>query len=370
MDSHVEANHSWCCGHCSTNFLTGEKLAIHRRKTQHCYCAKCDRFFVDTGALNQHVSKSPKHPKNYYRCCDCDRRFKSELSLQQHLTAKNHHACIRDKKLEKKPHCKKYDLAFATQAEITKHRRCGIQSTPQKTIQCISKTCNKRFKSLSALISHLEQGRCASGITRQKINSLIQTHDTGRFIMEVPANDCVSNDTDNGSSTTWDAVATPSTESTLSESEEWDGWNAIIASNSRSSISYAASEDVPPLSPALGAHVSSAHLSSTNVPTLSVVCPLCPSNGRHFISAAALQAHMSSTAHEKRIFHCPTFSGSGKRGAKKTRSFANLSGLLSHLEVGVCQGGIGALCETAKYLDTALKEIGLGDELLKLYNNL
>jgi hypothetical protein len=59
-----------------------------------------------------------------------------------------------------------------------------------------------------------------------------------------------------------------------------------------------------------------------------------------------------------------------KRGAKKTKSFATLSALLSHLEAGGCQGGIDTFCETVKYLGTTLRDIGLEEEFLKQYYNL
>jgi hypothetical protein len=184
--------------------------------------------------------------------------------------------------------------------------------------------------------------------------------------MEVPASGPVSSDTEDGSSTTWDAVATPSTGSAFSlDPKEWDGWGAVVASSTQSSISYTISEDVSTPAPDIGAH-----LSSIDVTTLAIVCNLCPSNERQFTSRSALQDHISSTVHEKRIFHCPKSLDSGKRGAKKMKSFATLSALLSHLEAGGCQGGIDTFCETVKYLDTTLRDIGLEEEFLKQYYNL
>ncbi|QKX57595.1 uncharacterized protein TRUGW13939_04713 [Talaromyces rugulosus] len=227
----------------------------------------------------------------------------------------------------------------------------------------IEHPCKKRFKGLSGLIGHLEHGRCASGITRQKINSLILKHNIDGLIIDIPASDSAPSDTEDGSSTTWDAIATPGTGSTFSvDPEEWDGRGAIVAASPRSSISYTISEEAATPTPDIGADVS-----STDVTTLVTVCAL--SNGRPFTSRSALQDHISSTVHEKRIFHCPKSLDSGKRGAK-TGSFATLSALLSHLEAGVCQGGIDTFCETVKYLNMTLRDIGLEEELLKQYYNL
>ncbi|CRG88446.1 hypothetical protein PISL3812_05476 [Talaromyces islandicus] len=269
-------------------------------------------------------------------------------------------------KLEKNTNCKQCGVAFEKQAEFDKHQKSGLRNRTRDKMQCISEMCRRRFKSLSAVISHLQQGRCASGMTRQKINKLIQKHDTDGLIMEVSADDSVSSVTEDGSSMMWDVITTPSTGPTLPlNSEECDGWDAIIASRPWSSISYAGSEDALILPSTLGAHVYSAD--DTIIP---VFCPLCPSKVRQLTSMSALQDHISSTAHEKRMFHCPKSPESKKDNTKKTKSFASLGGLLAHLEAGVCQGGIGVFFETVKYLEIPLRDIGFDEKLLKLYSNL
>lgn len=364
MKNHIEVNHSWSCGHCSSKFLTLETLVNHQKKKKHHYCSKCDRSFINEKAKNQHLRSSKCSP--IYLCRDCNRQFNSEAALQQHATDKDHHASNLNKKPNMQIHCKQCDATFTKQAEFDKHEKSGIHNRPRDKIQCISEMCKKRFRKLSGLINHLEQGRCASGITRHEIKSLIQRHDKDGLVIEAPTDDSVSSDTEDGSSMAWDAVATPSTGSTFSvDSEEWDGWGAVIAPGPGSPISYAASDDGPMMFSALEDHVP-----STVDTSLSTVCTMCPSKGRQFKNKLALQKHLSSPVHEKRSFHCPKIPDSGKRGAKNTRSFTTLGGLLAHLESGVCQGGIRSFCETIKYLKAPLREIGLDEKLLKLRYNL
>ena len=91
------------------------------------------------------------------------------------------------------------------------------------------------------------------------------------------------------------------------------------------------------------------------LPEYWLCCPLCPRDRGPFINERALQQHLCSPVHAEKIYHCPVKLG----GGNPELSFKTLSGLLQHLEAGVCKGGKKTLQKAVGWLE-ALRGIGFG----------
>lgn len=110
-------------------------------------------------------------------------------------------------------------------------------------------------------------------------------------------------------------------------------------------------------------------ISQLEHPRAGLRCPLCPPTRKVFHSVTAMQAHMASSAHSPRIFHCPLgiFPSVKGKGAEATmKTFSTLSGLTQHIESGACRGGNRVLKEAIAMVEGKLRELGFGNvKLLK-----
>ncbi len=108
---------------------------------------------------------------------------------------------------------------------------------------------------------------------------------------------------------------------------------------------------------------NSQHLSEALSLAIRLSCPLCPFGRKPFKSLEAMKNHLSSPAHSPKLFHCPlVFAGVEKNERKVSQSmryFSTLSGLMQHLESGVCQGGRATFRKTVEYLEQNLGKMGL-----------
>lgn len=356
LEDHCSVAHLHKCGDCTKAYITLKPLQIHNRLTGHCFCRQCDRSFPNASDLAEH-KRTFIHVAGFH-CCDCDRDFVHQQALDQHLQFKDHSY------IEKRHECNECQREFFNRAALDKHR-ASLAHNPLSDLGCVaSSKCKQRFSSPSALIQHLESGKCRSGLTRKGLNQLVQRNDTDRLIS-----------------------------SGLEEQDMLGELQARLSSLTLTSHPIrtpASSEDSTPimtpvtddgfgvmLSPYLG--MRSPTLSPADVSAIQtrsgprnngLFCPLCPERPNPFRTLAGLEMHLASAKHAPKAFHCPSsiFPPTKGKGSHRgsIRHFSSLSGLTQHIESGACRGGKATLQKAIELLEERLKDTGLGQiRLLK-----
>ncbi|KAF8246158.1 hypothetical protein K440DRAFT_645250 [Wilcoxina mikolae CBS 423.85] len=316
------------------------------------HCIDCGNDFPTECALESHDKNDPWHGKNRPDiCCEpCRVSFRSIEALNNHLASKKH-----------------------------------------KTIKCLaSSLCKKRFKTLAGMTSHLESGACVSSWDRKKIAKFLQKHDTKAVIIEAGA--VLENQLEGSSVRAMIAEqAPPALASDVNDFSDTDSDDTVILTpaNSRSDTTFTNSEnggvpiltpfDSPFMSPNASRRPSfssaltqssgmSTPRSNAGYGTLDewlIAEKICPKCSRQFGSAQGLQAHMSSTAHVPKIYHCPAFLFSTEVVPKKPQKlFKTLGGMVAHIESGACEGGKEALGKAIDFLKERLGAMGLSQHKL------
>ncbi|KAI9766759.1 MAG: hypothetical protein M1839_004776 [Geoglossum umbratile] len=366
------------CEVCGGRFGVRSSFESHQQATGHCYCCECNLHFKSIIKHVRHV-REVQH-RTEYQCCDCGRKYPDQTDL-------DHHCCDCDisfyagQALEKhlRKHARHRPCASAPRAPVAQAAKPAAPTPSPRTgkpkskksrkkrkcrnIPCpASGKCHKKFAQLSAVLDHLESGRCPSGMTRTELNKLVIAHDKDRYIthgvaspapiLESPSADILSlpealatalqhdagavlPPTENDSLSEWSDIngvplLTPST-SELEAESEWFGLGGVPLLTPRTSELEAESEWsdlnggqlLTPSASEAGVEsewslISGIHTPVSNAPdaslhttilrsNLSLQCPICPTvpNQRTFSSIKALQAHISSIAHAPKIFHCP-----------------------------------------------------------------
>ncbi|PLB46325.1 hypothetical protein P170DRAFT_457029 [Aspergillus steynii IBT 23096] len=300
----------------------------HQKSTGHAFCKLCNRHFDNDTQLKRHEKDS--HAVQFH-CCLCDKDFVNNTALVQHLADKIHPIS------EASYRCEACDRTFRNQRSLEQHQLSPAHR-PLANLTCLTRSCPVRFNCPSALIHHLESGRCSSGWSRQSINSVLHQYDINRVI----TSETVSLETstahpleDSSSTSSGSPILTPSDSSML----DGDEWMAVAHPNDQAGK----------------LQVAQAELQT------SLHCFLCAEKGitRGFKSLKALQDHMSSPAHESRSFKCPlAFTVDGwEESAVHSRTFTTLSGLTQHLESARCRGGKPTLWKLLDYLKTDILRV-------------
>jgi hypothetical protein len=223
--------------------------------------------------------------------------------------------------------------------------------------------CNARFKSPSAMVAHMESGSCQSGMNRQKLNRLILVQDNDHLITSSSGifeySGWASLENDDGS-VTCSGVMTPSTDSD----------EGVLLTPSSSQIDFGSLLEVQlTRRSSFGMETESTASDSTVLSKPKFYfCPLCPATKRPFLTRLSLEMHMSSAAHTPKMFHCPSILFSGKPGKahREMKNFSTISGLVAHIESGVCHGGKAGLRTVMEHMEERLEEMGMSFKLLSL----
>jgi len=425
LAQHQKAKHpsAYSCTQCSRSFNTPGGLVHHRRdlhdspiqngkkkpspkkaaaqlpKTTNSdrYCGDCRKSFVDAAALRQHRQSSAHAVE--FRCCDCERDFASLDALQQHLQDKVH----KPKKIaHEKPRiqqCPKCSRQFQSEQALQNHKASTAHRSARNLVCAIggaggTRSCNRRFKSPSAMLHHLESGGCPSGMNRAKLNMVVLRNDTERIISSPDvavqgllreatrrlATGGVATPT-RSTSTTVATTATPTPRFRDDEdSDDDDNEEEVIMTPSSCSASAMSGAILTPSSTMVSATPLASWLSlltpSSGYSTATVVspppggatrCPLCPPTRRPFPTTQSLQQHLLSPAHDAQIFHCPVSPSSlfaARGGAPQGKAtavkwFSTLSGMAQHLESGACVETGVDFGKAVTYLEARMKGFGL-----------
>ncbi|KAM3066217.1 hypothetical protein ACMFMG_012121 [Clarireedia jacksonii] len=396
--NHTQEEHPKC-KQCRKIFLDTGKLQTHQQTTEHCYCCECDIYFTDLAEHVTHVRSvthtTLHHCCDCYReytnqdtlshhCCDCDEIFRSQKRMKKHLSKMKHMRkveVLEPEKARNLPHkCKECDEAFHRKKQLNKH--ISSSHKPPRHIQCpIGKRC-KKFATPSALLNHLESGRCSSGITRTKIHELIFAHDTNRYITSVEVADtiyCAENLpgnepspvpllTDDDSLSEWSVVGGGLLTPTTSDSE-WSiiGRNTLTpVHGDHASEGSFINEDRVRISSNTFPSDTNLDISSYSDKLQEQRCYTCGLNRKPFRTVMAYQEHIRSAAHAPKVFHCPFLfmPKVNQKGLAKIRYFSTLGGLMQHMESGRCVGGLKMYSKAIFFVEEQLKSLGFSDFML------
>lgn len=410
LKKHSTIAHGNKCSICSSGFASISLLQDHQRASNHCFCRQCNRLFSTASHLDRHLRYAPAHSTQYH-CCDCDRDFINEQALSQHLQYKVHPPKA-DSSKSNENSCTKCDRKFKNKAALNQHLTSLVHK-PLSDIKCVaSSDCAARFTSPSAMILHLESGKCSSRMTRERLNLLVQSNDHERVISKGPealliAAPCEyesrSGPRSNSESDS-DAglvhmqnnavqrtlgkrpgdLCSSSYDFSDSDSDSDDGVPIYtpLSADMRSATAEPSAEDFwaqlmskcatigsssPPSIPTIPTHRSSfVDVTNSKNTVAALFCPMCPADRKAFHSIEALQMHLASPKHAPKAFHCPTvlvYTMTKQRG-NKPRLFKTLSGLTQHLESGACKGGNAGLRKTIQMLEARLTEMGVKHQAL------
>ncbi|KAI0341165.1 hypothetical protein BDW22DRAFT_1359397 [Trametopsis cervina] len=268
---------SYYCDPCDRWFPHYRALQQHREtSSRHTgfFCQECDKEFATEQGLKEHYIQSPRHPY----CPFCEEHFDDRDEVAEHHS-QYHYPCLSCRKLFKSElglhehnrqshwYCGPCRRVFQSENNLNIHLRTSAIHNPKNYI-CPGRNCSRAFISYADLALHFESGTCPSGMTRKHLKDFAIRRDKHNIITN------------------------PDRLIGYREPEVVDTW-----ANERAWNGYA------------------------------YECPICP---RTFGTLPALNTHLRSPAHEKKIFRCPTiFDGCGNQ-------YKTLSGLLQHMERSDC----------------------------------
>ncbi|KAE9373696.1 hypothetical protein N431DRAFT_438893 [Stipitochalara longipes BDJ] len=376
LEAQLPPLNKYPCPECRRCYSQKPSLEAHQRESLHASCYNCD-IVSPTRKLHalhmqSHSPISARKPSSatQFRCCDCERDFINEGALTNHLRCSKVHGPgkgVKNKKKKLKQQeesssqgtkCEKCNKAFKNQSALTRHLE-SVRHHPLSDIKCLADTkCKKKFNCPSGQLQHLESGKCASGMTKTKLNAAIAANDTRRIITsgEVTGQ-WLLEDNPSASATSTSQIRSPILTPTSTEFLDSYPSSAILTPTST-------------LSTSMNFH----SMLTLRLRTQSgdQTCPLClPARTRKF-KGSALRQHLSSSVHAKVSmslplpvpdevsFHCPrTLMGEGGKN-KPLKKFSTVSGLAQHLESGACDGGRATFRRVVEYVQEEMKGLGFG----------
>jgi hypothetical protein len=350
------------CGFCGKVCERLDIFKDHAIATGHFFCSDCDLQFSSRQSWEDHRN-SAKHASEF-KCCDCDISFNDIHALVAHMASRAHRRPLRPKIA---PHNKKQSLPVSSSTECTKCERkfscsqslqqhyTSLKHNPLSRLECpIGTKCRGSFMSPSALLQHLESGKCSSGMHRDEVLQIVDSCALN-IIGHSPSASVASSMSDLQAYTS--AVESGSWAVMSDTDSEW----SLLTP----SISYGSVEDsleqwslLGDADPQPGGGLSL--VSSTTPQTLR--CPMCPKKRAEFSTLNSLRQHMESPVHSPKVYKCPSLGQEGD----VTGRFSTLGGLCQHLESNSCKGGKRALFRCIAFIQEQLEQLGFGDLQLLL----
>jgi len=118
---------------------------------------------------NNHVHDSSTSAPTGHICTHCNTEFADNFALCEHLLGLSAHPGKASKHRKKAKHQRKRAAEAAADSEAQDNAKKPVQVQDQ--LKCSK--CNKKFKVLSALVQHLEHGRCKSANERAVEKNLL-----------------------------------------------------------------------------------------------------------------------------------------------------------------------------------------------------
>ncbi|KAH6958203.1 hypothetical protein DER45DRAFT_602958 [Fusarium avenaceum] len=170
------------CRFCFVRAVTDAEIKEHE-STSHKYCADCDRQFMNLNNIQQHL-KSKIHRTTVVNCPFCRVRCGTATGLSHHL---ERGSCPRipfnREKLYR--YIKHRDPAGLISNKEIEWQHLESPRHQQSLYHCFNGPCRKEFKTLAALINHLESESCR--IMRfQQVQTTISTIVDARKMISNP----------------------------------------------------------------------------------------------------------------------------------------------------------------------------------------
>ncbi|KAK6436040.1 hypothetical protein LTR95_007774 [Oleoguttula sp. CCFEE 5521] len=403
LAQHIKATHR-PCPQCSHTFRNSAILFGHQKTSNHLFCLEHDMDFSSPAALAQHL-REDAHISSF-ECTTCDRAFKTEIALNDRLDSVGH-ACVIEaaarqiadsqnastdvaRREENKLFCESLNRRFKTLRALQQHRN-SLKHKPLSEMRCtLSDQCTGVFTSPSALLFHLESNTCKSGMTREKLNSVVAKYDVNRHITGTSGTGSLAAvEHDRSLSATALLRSTPTLDSlsisdasgvVLTPTNTSVGHSIAPTNGTYAGSTLSASSGVM-LTPSASIAGSEAYGEESGMPGppirhhaarewsfLNGVPPVVTQTSSSLSMAISPNAAATSQYHSSRAehFHCPTALLGLSGSTKQMRSFKTLSGLAQHLEAGACKGGTGILGMIAEMVEREIEKAGGGK--VKLLN--
>jgi hypothetical protein len=351
------------CGYCGKVCERLDILQDHSIATGHCFCSDCDMHFSNRQSWEDH-RKSAKHASEF-KCCDCDISFNDVHALVAHMKRSVHQKPLPPKIAQKhkknsvsassSTECEKCKRKFPCSQSLQQHC-ASLKHKPISRLECpIGTNCKGRFPSPSALLHHLESGRCSSGIHRGEIYQIVESCDLG-IISHSPSASLAS------SISGLQAYTPVGSDSWALVSDAGSEWSMLTPPLSCGSVEdsleqWSLLEDPEAQ---LGDCSSLASMTAQ-----ALRCPMCPSKRAAFSNLHSLQQHIESPAHSPKVYKCPSL-GQELGVTSHSVRFSTLAGLCQHLESDSCKGGKRALLRCIEFIQAQLEQLGLGEMQLLL----
>lgn len=150
------------CFDCDEDFLTWDGLKQHWiQSTRHAYCQYCNEHFDGDYELEEHFEDDHAY------CRSCSKVFKNEYGLKQHYRQSSNHN-----------YCADCDRHFGNENNLRNHLRSAIHQP--RNSRC--PFCSASFVSDASVVQHLEEGACPSGTNRQTVNKIVRQYDRHNII--------------------------------------------------------------------------------------------------------------------------------------------------------------------------------------------
>ena len=360
------------CGYCGKLCERLDIFEDHYIATGHCFCSECDLPFESQSAWENHCEVE-LHASEY-RCCNCDITFKDIHALNAHMASRAHRKPLQQKH---KVNARKAGKATTVSAgdhmcKICRRTVPSLQSFQQhceslkhKPISALScptgEGCKRKFSAPSALLHHLESGKCCSGMDRDDIYDIVQLYDKDHTIHILPK-------LTPSSSTYLSAHGlSPDSGAPTASLDSSDGWLLVTPTHSQGSVEGSLVDWTLPEDSRL--LLGGRRVIDGIKPELR--CSLCPRKSKAFRTVQALQQHIVSPTHCDKVYHCPRNllpinSSKAETKQRKAKQFTTLSGLAQHLESGACRGGRQTFLRCIEFIQQHLGQWGLGGMRLLL----
>jgi hypothetical protein len=346
------------CGVCGKTCENSDIFRDHAIATGHCFCSDCELTFPSRASWEAH-RKSAKHASEF-RCCDCNISFVDVHALVAHMESRAHRKPLRPKSPRHDENrtmssasgttCTKCKRKFSCSESLQQHYN-SVKHKPLSRLECpMGTNCRGTFTSPSALLHHLESGRCLSGMHREKVFQIVKSCDLN-IISQSSLASAASPSFSPQSYTT-----RTGTDSWAAMSDTGSEWSLLTPSPSCGSVQDSLDQWLLPEDEGsqLGEGV---FVTSTTPQTLQ--CPMCPAKRARFSTLHSLQQHIDSPVHSPKIYKCPTLSRKGVENRRVAR-FSTLGGLCQHLESNSCQGGKSALFRCINFIQERMEQLGHG----------
>ncbi|KAL7893471.1 hypothetical protein HDV63DRAFT_408351 [Trichoderma sp. SZMC 28014] len=125
------------------------------------YCWRCERSYKTQSALDQHKIDSPHHNE----CPKCNLDYETEQSLKEHMMNAHNMCSV----------CSQcFDCPFSLDRHYSAHRKMPAG--------CYA--CHSIFESKAAMILHLEQEACVSGVKLRHVDYCARACESSEWYLD------------------------------------------------------------------------------------------------------------------------------------------------------------------------------------------